>query len=71
MKTDGQTVVKGTGGTNVGDSGSPTMVDGQTVALAGGGAPIARIGDMVIGTGNLGAPVISQIIQGSPKVTSA
>jgi hypothetical protein len=67
---DGKGTFKGTGGTDVGDGGSPTKVDGVTVALAGGGSPVARLGDMVVGTGNLGAPVVSQILQGSPKVTS-
>jgi hypothetical protein len=62
---------KGTAGTNLGDASSPTKVDGQTVALAGGGLPVARINDICIGTGNLGAPVISRIIAGSTKVSSS
>ena len=33
--------------------------------IGNGGVPSARIGDMVVGTGNQGAPVVSKIIQGS------
>lgn len=60
--------LKGTAGTDVGDPGAVTQIQGSQVLLAGGGPPVARLGDMTIGTGNLGAPVISTIIQGSPKV---
>jgi hypothetical protein len=70
MKSDAKVSVEGTGGTDVGSAASATQVKGQTVALAGGGLPVARVGDQVIGVGNLGAPVISNIVQGSPLVTS-
>lgn len=49
---------------------SMVNVDGGMVNLAGGGAPVARVGDTAIGTGNYGAPVVSTILIGSPKVTS-
>lgn len=70
VKSDASVTVSGTGGTDLGSGSSSTTVKGQTVALAGGGLAVARVGDQVIGTGNLGAPVISTIVQGSPKVTS-
>lgn len=70
VKSDASVKVSGTGGTEVGSGSSATQVQGQTVALAGGGLGVARLGDQVMGIGNLGAPVISTIIQGSPKVTS-
>lgn len=71
IKSDGSVAVQGTGGTNLGSGSSATQVQGQTVGLAGGGLGVSRVGDQVIGTGNLGAPVISTIVQGSTKVTSA
>jgi hypothetical protein len=70
VKSDAKVKVEGTGGTDVGSAASATNVNGQTVNLAGGGVPVARVGDQVIGTGNYGAPVISQIVSGSPLVTS-
>ena len=63
-------VFKGTAGTDVGDSGSVTKVDGQQVMLAGGGPGVARLGDRVLSIGNLGAPATGTIIQGSTKVLS-
>ena len=66
----GTSTMTGSGGVNVGSSGSVTKVDGSVVLLAGGGVPVARLGDLAIGVGNLGAPVLSVIAQGSPKVTS-
>lgn len=70
ITSDAKATFAGSGGTDVGDAGSITNVQGNVVKLAGGGAPVARLGDMAVGTGNLGAPVISNIAQGSPKVTS-
>lgn len=70
IETPANAVLKGEGGTNLGSDAAPTNVLGAIVNLAGGGAPVARLGDMVVGTGNLGAPVVSQILQGSPKVTA-
>lgn len=67
----GQAIFSGTSTTIVGDSASATLVEGQTVSLAGGGKPIATLGSKAMGTGNLGAPVVSTIIQGSTKVNSA
>ena len=67
----GKMTAKGSTETDVGDPASPTKVDGQTVALAGGGLAVARINDMTVGTGNLGSPVISRIISGSMKVSSS
>ena len=62
---------KGSGGTDVGDGGSATNVDGSVVNLGGGGAPNARLGDSALGIGVFGVPVSSTIITGSGKVTSA
>ena len=70
VKSDAKVVVEGTGGTDVGSAASPTNINGQIVNLAGGGVPVARVGDQVLGVGNLGAPVVSQIVAGSPLVTS-
>ncbi|NBW99549.1 hypothetical protein EBR03_08260 [bacterium] len=71
VSASGQAKFEGSGGTTVGSGGSLTKVDGSAVNLGGGGPPVARLGDMVIGVGNLGAPVVSQIVQGSSKVKSA
>ena len=70
ITTAGKAKVEGTGGTDLGSGASPTNVLGAVVNLAGGGAPVARLGDMVTATGNMGAPAIGSIAQGSPKVTS-
>ena len=59
---------QGSSMTDVGGS-SITNVNGSIVNLGGGGMAVARFGDKAIGTGNLGGPVVSIIIQGSPKVT--
>lgn len=66
----GKATLQGTGGTAAGSNAAPTEVLGAVVALAGGGVPVARLGDIAIGVGNLGAPVVCTILQGSPKVTS-
>lgn len=53
----------------VGSPSSLTSVLGIIVQLGGiGGLPVARLGDQVIGVGNLGAPVMSNILLGSFKV---
>jgi hypothetical protein len=70
VSADGQATFKGTSQTTVGDSGSPTNVNGQQVLLGGGGPGLARLGDRAFGVGNMGAPVSSTIIQGSSKVFS-
>jgi hypothetical protein len=58
----------GKGGTDCGDGGSVTNVNGSQVLLAGGGNPVAVLGSQSMGTGNLGAPVISKLLEGSSKV---
>lgn len=62
--------LQGDAGTTVGAAQSVTRVEGSTVSLAGGGAPVARFGDQAVGIGNEGRPVVSNIIQGSPRVTT-
>lgn len=64
-------ILKGKSKTEIGSGSSPTEVQGSIVNLAGGGAPVAKVGSQAIGTGNQGAPVISTIIDGSTKVTTA
>jgi hypothetical protein len=71
FKSDGTATFSGKSKTIVGDSSSQTMVNGSTVLLAGGGSPVALVGGQTIGTGNLGAPVVSQITTGSSKVSAA
>lgn len=71
VKATGKATLEGTAGTDVGSGASVTNVKGSIVNLAGGGLPVARVGDQSVGIGNLGAPVMSNIIQGSTKVTSA
>lgn len=66
----GTSEFKGQSGTNVGDGGSITQVQGSQVLLGGGGPGVARLGDRAFGIGNLGGPVSSTIIQGSSKVFS-
>jgi hypothetical protein len=70
VSSDAKATFKGTAGTDVGTSAAPTKVDGATVMLAGGAKPVATLGCKAIGVGNLGAPVVSTIIQGSPKVSA-
>lgn len=70
MNGSGNLIIKGDGGTEIGDSSAVTKVNGSTVQLAGGGPPVARLGDQTMGIGNLGAPVMGTIIAGSPKVQS-
>lgn len=70
INSDAKATFKGTAGTDIGDSGSVTKVDGQQVILSGGGPGVARLGDRVLSIGNLGAPATGMIIQGSTKVLS-
>lgn len=70
VTASGTATLKGSTSTVIGDSNSPTQVEGQQVTLAGGGPGLARIGDRALGLGNLGAPTSSTIIQGSSKVFS-
>jgi uncharacterized protein involved in type VI secretion and phage assembly len=67
---DGVAKFSGKGGTTVGSGYSATQVDGSSVALAGGGVPIAVVGKKAIGQDSHGVPVVSTIISGSQKVTS-
>ena len=68
MIGDGNATFSGKGGTILGDSGSQTAVDGSLVLLAGGGSAVALLGSQCMGTGNLGVPVVSNIVEGSSKV---
>lgn len=63
----------GTGGTTIGSMSSPTIINGATVNIGGqGGTPVALVAtSMVVGLGNLGFPVVSQILSGSSKVLAA
>ena len=63
--------LKGTGGTKIGSGASPTDVLGSMVNLGGGGLPVAKVGSQSIGIGNLGAPVVSNIVDGSTTVFTA
>lgn len=70
FNSEGNATFSGKGGTTIGDSSSPTQIQGATVAIAGGSlGPVAALGSKSISTGNLGAPVLSTVIQGSTKVT--
>jgi hypothetical protein len=69
VSADAEATFAGDAITTVGGNGI-TNVDGTLVLLGGGGAPVARVGDQVMGIGNLGIPVISTIILGSFKVLS-
>jgi hypothetical protein len=71
VSANGKATISGKGGTEVGTGASPTMVQGATVGLGGGGLPVSRLSDQTIGTGNMGGPVVAIAIAGSPKVTSA
>lgn len=66
--SDGNVKLVGKGGTDVGSSGSSTNVNGSIVNLAGGGSPVALMQSTSIGVGNFGAPVVSNVIEGSSKV---
>ena len=57
ITTDGKATVKGTGGTDIGDSSSVTNIKGSQVILADGGPPVARHGDTVVGS-NAGGPLV-------------
>lgn len=63
----GNKIEVGPAGINVISVG-PMQLDAPTILMAGGGPMAARMGDLIQGIGNLGAPVIGQIIIGSTKV---
>lgn len=71
LKSLVQAEISGLTQTIVGSGAGITMVNGSIVLLGGGGLPVARVGDITIGVGNLGIPVISNIVLGSFKVLSA
>ncbi|MGZ3773050.1 MAG: hypothetical protein ACXVCY_04130 [Pseudobdellovibrionaceae bacterium] len=71
VKASGQAKVSGDGGTEVGSGSSITDVKGTLVQLAGGGVGVAKIGSQVLVTGNLGAPAIGYVVQGSTKVMTS
>lgn len=71
LESVGKATLKGTAGTDVGDSASITNVNGMLVNLGGGGVPIALVGSLVLGNDILGLPVIASVVIGSTKVTSA
>lgn len=62
---------KGTAGTKIGSGASVTDILGSMVNLGGGGLPVAKVGSQCIGVGNLGAPVVSNIVDGSTTVFTA
>lgn len=69
FSSDAKAIFKGKGGTDVGDGSSATNVKGSVVNLAGsGGSAVALLGSQCIGVGNFGAPVVSNIVEGSSKV---
>lgn len=68
---NGKATIKGKGGTDVGSGASATNVMGSQVNLGGGGLPVAKVGSQCIGVGNAGAPVVSNIVDGSATVTTA
>lgn len=71
LDANGKATIKGKGGTDVGSGASATNVLGSQVNLGGGGLPVAKVGSQCIGVGNLGAPVVSNIVDGSATVTTA
>lgn len=55
--------------TKVGSPAGITEIDGTLITLGGpAGLPVARLGDICMGVGNLGIPVVSTIMLGSFKV---
>ena len=71
IESSGEATFEGIGGTNLGVGSSSTVVLGMTVALGmEGGLPVAVVGSQCIGVGNMGAPVISNIVDGSSIVTA-
>lgn len=68
---DANAKFSGKSGTDVGDASSITNVKGTQVQLAGGGLPVAVLTATILAqAGNLGAPVVGQILEGSSKVTA-
>jgi len=68
VTSDGSAKFAGKGSTEVGDGGSSTEVKGTSILLAGGGLGVALLTSQTIAVGNLGAPVVGNIIEGSSKV---
>jgi hypothetical protein len=64
ISAQGQAQLVGSSGTDVGDSGSVTKVDGSQVLLAGGAVPMLLATAQFVGIDNMGAPVISSIMSG-------
>jgi hypothetical protein len=64
VSAGGTAYFTGTAGTEVGDPGSITKVDGATVLIAGGSVPLLLSTAQFVGIGNLGIPVISTIMSG-------
>lgn len=71
FSSDAKVSFIGKGGTEIGDSGSVTDIKGSIINLAGGGLGVALLSSECIGVGNLGGPVISNIVEGSSKVFAA
>lgn len=71
LEANGSAALKGKGGTMIGSPAAPTEVQGSMVNLSGGGLPVAKVGSQCIGVGNMGAPVVSNIVDGSTKTTTA
>lgn len=73
ISSNGMATFSGTGGTTIGSGGAHTTVLGSLVTLGGqGGNPVALVGvSLVIGPGNMGGSVISQILTGSSIVMAA
>lgn len=69
FSTDAKAEFVGKGGTDIGDASSMTNINGNIVNIAGGGLAVAYLGAQVIGQGNLAIPVVSNIVEGSSKVT--
>lgn len=65
-------VLAGKSSTQIGSDFGETQVLGKTVQLAKGGSPIALVGiSQVLSVGNLGMPVMGNIISGSSEVESS
>lgn len=64
---DGKMTVSGTAQSTFGDSGSVTFINGTIVQIGGGGQLAAVVTSTSIGVGNMGKPVISQVVTGAKK----
>lgn len=68
VQVTGNAIVKA-GGNLMMEGGSQAQLKGTITMLGAGSVPVAAVGvSMVLGTGNLGIPVISQILTGSSTV---